>query len=85
MIHVKNIKDTEFVEYSPKMVYWIFLVRHFTTYGLTESEDEERDDYDESSFATNENFATTKHQLLTAYHYGRHRFIAMMAKHGCGY
>jgi len=57
---LKNIKDTEFVEYSPQNGLWIFRVRHFTTYGLTESEDEEEMTYDESSFATNENFATNE-------------------------
>lgn len=43
---LKSIKDTEFVDYLPNEGIWIFKVRHFTTYGLPESDDE--DDYDES-------------------------------------
>ncbi|PWW77905.1 hypothetical protein C7212DRAFT_350849 [Tuber magnatum] len=49
---LKSIKDTEFVNYLANEGMWIFRVRHFTTYGLVESDDEEEDgDYtvDESS------------------------------------
>jgi len=38
---LKSIKDTEFVNYLANEGMWIFRVRHFTTYGLVESEDEE--------------------------------------------
>lgn len=38
---LKSIKDTEFVDYLPDNGVWIFKVQHFTTYGLTESDDEE--------------------------------------------
>ncbi|KAI5777498.1 nuclear protein 96-domain-containing protein [Geopyxis carbonaria] len=42
---LKNIKDTEFVNYLAEEGIWIFKVMHFTTYGLTgeEEEDEEGD------------------------------------------
>ncbi|CUS13655.1 unnamed protein product [Tuber aestivum] len=48
---LKSIKDTEFVNYLANEGLWIFRVRHFTTYGLVESDDEEDGDYtvDESS------------------------------------
>ncbi|KAF3916867.1 hypothetical protein ABW20_dc0110138 [Dactylellina cionopaga] len=38
---LKNIKDTEFVDYLVRDGVWIFKVKHFTTYGL---QDEEGDD-----------------------------------------
>ncbi|KAG0138853.1 nuclear protein 96-domain-containing protein [Tuber indicum] len=40
---LKSIKDTEFVNYLASEGMWIFRVRHFTTYGLVESDDEEED------------------------------------------
>ncbi|RPA95939.1 hypothetical protein L873DRAFT_1265447 [Choiromyces venosus 120613-1] len=49
---LKSIKDTEFVNYLANEGMWIFRVRHFTTYGLVESDDDEEDgDYtrDEST------------------------------------
>lgn len=38
---LKSIKDTEFVDYLPNEGIWIFKVRHFTTYGLQDDEEEE--------------------------------------------
>ncbi|KAF8473419.1 nuclear protein 96-domain-containing protein [Kalaharituber pfeilii] len=41
---LKNIKDTEFIDYVAAEGIWIFRVKHFTTYGLVESDDEEQGD-----------------------------------------
>jgi len=45
---LRSIKDTEFLDYHPQNGVWIFKVRHFTTYGLVESDDEGEVVYDES-------------------------------------
>ncbi|RPA82684.1 hypothetical protein BJ508DRAFT_305288 [Ascobolus immersus RN42] len=38
---LRNIKDTEFMDYNVATGVWIFRVQHFTTYGLGEDDDEE--------------------------------------------
>ncbi|KAK6362997.1 hypothetical protein TWF730_000446 [Orbilia blumenaviensis] len=48
---LKNIKDTEFVDYLVQDGIWIFKVQHFTTYGLQE-EDDETDGYVDDSVYT---------------------------------
>ncbi|RVD80932.1 uncharacterized protein DFL_008816 [Arthrobotrys flagrans] len=48
---LKNIKDTEFVDYLVQDGIWIFKVQHFTTYGLQE-EDDETDAYMSESVYT---------------------------------
>lgn len=55
---LRSIKDTEFVDYQPQSGLWIFKVRHFTTYGLVDS-DEEMDEQDvaheeDASYVTEE-------------------------------
>jgi nuclear pore complex protein Nup98-Nup96 len=37
---LRSIKDTEFIDYQPQSGLWIFKVRHFTTYGLVDDDDE---------------------------------------------
>ncbi|KAF3157137.1 hypothetical protein TWF569_004040 [Orbilia oligospora] len=48
---LKNIRDTEFVDYLVQDGIWIFKVQHFTTYGLQE-EDDETDAYMSESVYT---------------------------------
>ncbi|KAK6344174.1 hypothetical protein TWF696_007816 [Orbilia brochopaga] len=49
---LKNIKDTEFVDYLVQDGIWIFKVKHFTTYGLTEDDEDNTDAYMEDSIYT---------------------------------
>ncbi|EPS40782.1 hypothetical protein H072_5319 [Dactylellina haptotyla CBS 200.50] len=46
---LKNIKDTEFVDYLVQDGIWIFKVQHFTTYGLQDEDDDETDSRMEDS------------------------------------
>jgi nuclear pore complex protein Nup98-Nup96 len=38
---LRNIKDTEFLDYNVATGVWIFRVQHFTTYGLGDDDDED--------------------------------------------
>jgi len=44
LIHLKNIKDTEFIDYEALQGKWTFKVEHFTRYGLFTDDDDEDDD-----------------------------------------
>ncbi|EWC44598.1 hypothetical protein DRE_06679 [Drechslerella stenobrocha 248] len=49
---LKSIKDTEFVDYLVQDGIWIFKVKHFTTYGLPNEDDESTDADMEDSIYT---------------------------------
>ncbi|KAF3922696.1 hypothetical protein ABW21_db0204906 [Orbilia brochopaga] len=63
---LKNIKDTEFVDYLVQDGIWIFKVKHFTTYGLTEDDEENTDAYMEDSVYTDDATPTRAHYASSA-------------------
>ncbi|KAJ5093555.1 hypothetical protein N7456_009416 [Penicillium angulare] len=59
---LQKVTDTEFVDYEVDTGTWVFIVPHFTTYGLDYDEDEEGESLDQSTMSAGPDNHTPKPQ-----------------------
>ncbi|EEP80237.1 predicted protein [Uncinocarpus reesii 1704] len=59
---LKRVTNTEFVDYCKKTGVWTFKVPHFTTYGLDYDDEDEGENFDQSTMSAHPDMVTPKAQ-----------------------